>query len=98
MHRIVGRRAHAVACRHAAIVAVVAAVSLLVSGCSPASATHGGSSAPTAITVYAAASLTAAFRDLAAAYATATRMTVTLSFDASSALEAKIEQGAPADV
>ena len=51
------------------------------------------------MTVYAAASLTAAFKDIAAAYqASHAGVTVTLSFDSSATLETQIEQGAPADV
>ena len=81
--------------RHRLVAAIIACV--LVSGCGAA----GGSpsSAPVGLTVYAASSLTAAFKDLAAAYqATTPSVTITLSFDASSALRAQIEQGAPADV
>ena len=50
------------------------------------------------LTVYAAASLTDAFEELAAAYTDETGVTVVLSFDASSALRAQITEGAPADV
>jgi molybdate transport system substrate-binding protein len=51
------------------------------------------------ITVFAAASLTAAFTNLGAAFQTAhPETTVTFSFDASSALVTQITQGAPADV
>jgi molybdate transport system substrate-binding protein len=59
----------------------------------------GGSAGANSLTVYAAASLTAAFKDIAAAYqASHARVTVTLSFDSSATLETQIEQGAPADV
>jgi molybdate transport system substrate-binding protein len=55
--------------------------------------------AGSAITVFAASSLTAAFKDIAAAYeATTPGAKVTLSFDSSATLETQIEQGAPADV
>jgi molybdate transport system substrate-binding protein len=59
----------------------------------PAAAGNAGD-----LTIYAASSLTAGFKDLAAAYKAATGTSVTLSFGASSALETQIEQGAPADV
>jgi len=70
-------------------------LALAVAGCSGQSP----STPPANVTVYAASSLTAAFKDLAAAYQAAYPGTaITLSFDASSALRAQIEQGAPADV
>ena len=51
------------------------------------------------ITVFAAASLTAAFNDIGAAFTAANpEAKVTFSFDASSALVQQISQGAPADV
>jgi molybdate transport system substrate-binding protein len=51
------------------------------------------------LTIYAAASLKAALAKVKAAYETANPgTTLTISTDSSSALEAKIEQGAPADV
>jgi molybdate transport system substrate-binding protein len=51
------------------------------------------------ITVFAASSLTAVFKDLGAAFTKAhPDTTVTFSFDASSALVTQITQGAPADV
>ena len=51
------------------------------------------------ITVLAASSLTAAFKDLGAAFTKAhPEATVTFSFDASSALVTQITQGAPADL
>src|SRR5438477_3143386 len=65
----------------------------------PACSGPASSAPPSNLTVYAASSLTAAFKDLAAAYQAANPGTaITLSFDASSALRAQIEQGAPADV
>jgi molybdate transport system substrate-binding protein len=64
-----------------------------------ASAAPSGGSGGGTITVYAAASLTAAFKDIAAAFEAATPgAKVTLSFDSSSTLETQIEQGAPVDV
>jgi molybdate transport system substrate-binding protein len=54
---------------------------------------------PVEITVFAASSLTEAFDALAAAYEAADPgVTVTLSYDSSAALRAKIEQGARVDV
>ncbi|MGZ6295609.1 MAG: molybdate ABC transporter substrate-binding protein [Candidatus Limnocylindrales bacterium] len=51
------------------------------------------------LTVYAAASLTAAFNDIKAAYQTANPgLTLSMAYGSSSALETQIEQGAPADV
>ena len=51
------------------------------------------------ITVFSASSLTAAFKDVGAAFTTAhPDAKVTFSFDASSALQAQIVQGAPADI
>lgn len=52
----------------------------------------------TSVTVFAAASLRDTFEDLAAAYTDEHAVAVVLSFDASSALRAQIEEGAPADV
>ncbi len=52
----------------------------------------------TSITVYAAASLRDAFEELAAAFTEERGVEIVLSFDASSALRAQIEEGAPADV
>ena len=71
------------------------------SASAPVSASTGASAAPGGtggLTIYAASSLTAAFKDLATAYKTTTGTSVTLSFDASSTLETQIEQGAPADI
>lgn len=67
-------------------------MTLLLAGCGPSSP------ADPAITVYAAASLRDAFEELAVAYADDTGVDVVLSLDASSALRAQIEEGAPADV
>ena len=67
-----------------------ALLAFAIAGC------QGGS--PDAMTVYAAASLRDAFEELAVAYFVETGDTVTLSFDASSALRAQITEGAPADV
>jgi molybdate transport system substrate-binding protein len=65
----------------------------LLAGCSP------DPSAPAErAVVLAAASLTDAFEELAATYAQETGTEIVLSFDASSALRAQIEEGAPADL
>ena len=54
---------------------------------------------PVELTIYAAASLKGALADVKVAYETANPgTTLTISTDASSALETQIEQGAPADV
>ena len=73
---------------------------LLLAGCGTTATSAGGSPAADAgtITVYAAASLSDVFEELAAAYTAETDVEVVLSFDASSALRAQIEEGAPADV
>jgi molybdate transport system substrate-binding protein len=95
--------------RHPGVIRLAVVAALVASACSTAatSAPAGASSsaagtlpstAAGGLTIYAAASLSAAFRDLAAAYRAATGTAITLSFDASSALEAQIEQGAPADI
>jgi molybdate transport system substrate-binding protein len=74
----------------------VAAIAAGCSGSAPAPAAASGSAG--GLTVYAAASLTASFKELAAAYEAKTGTAVTLSFDSSATLESQIEQGAPADV
>jgi molybdate transport system substrate-binding protein len=53
---------------------------------------------PSELTVFAAASLRAAFESFLPAVHVATGVTAVYAFDASSALRAQIEQGAPADV
>lgn len=53
---------------------------------------------PNRVVVFAAASLTDAFEELAAAYVDATGSEVVLSFDASSALRTQISEGASADL
>jgi molybdate transport system substrate-binding protein len=61
--------------------------------------TAGASGASVNLTIYAASSLKAALDKTKTAYeATHPGTTLTISTDASSALEAKIEQGAPADI
>ncbi len=90
----------------------VAVLALVATGCSGAataapsdapaapSAASGSAAAPAAnLTVYAAASLKAALAKMKTAYEAANPgTTITVSTDSSSALETKIEQGAPADV
>jgi molybdate transport system substrate-binding protein len=85
------------------VVPAVTALALL--GACGSSAAKPAATTPTTpalkgqITVFAASSLTAAFKDLGAAFMKAhPEATVTFSFDASSALVAQITQGAPADV
>ena len=64
-----------------------------------AAASAAASSAPGEIQVYAAASLKAVLAKVKTAYEAATPgTTITVSTDSSTALETKIEQGAPADV
>jgi len=57
-----------------------------------------GLNEPEVITVFAAASLTEAMTDAAAAYESSTGVDVRLSFGASSTLARQIEEGAPADL
>jgi len=78
--------------RRGATAAVLAALGLLASGCSRASA-------DTTLTIFAAASLTGPFEALAAVYeGTHPGVAVTLNFAASSALREQVAAGAPADV
>jgi len=84
--------------RLAAVVLVVAA---LAAACSDDRSSSGGSGAgaETGITVFAAASLTAAFNQLGSDFATANPGTkVTFNFAGSQALATQIQQSAPADV
>lgn len=75
------------------VVASVAPPTAAATGAAPASA------APASLTVYGAASLKAALAKVKSAYEAAhPGTTLAISTDSSSALEAKIEQGAPADV
>ena len=96
------------------LVLAVAILALVLAACSgsgsspstaaTAAASAAASAAPSgasgaALTVYGASSLKAALTKAKAAYETANPgTTVTVSTDASSALETQIEQGAPADV
>jgi molybdate transport system substrate-binding protein len=73
--------------------------SLMTSPAPRAGATQTPSTASASLTIYAAASLKAALARVKTAYETAhPGTTLTISTDSSSAIEAKIEQGAPADV
>ncbi len=83
---------------------VASLLAVLVAGCAVNGAAGPGSPTPgsgerVTLTVFAAASLKDAFEDVRTAYAgVAPATTLELSFGASSALRAQIEQGAPADV
>src|SRR6476469_4603181 len=71
----------------------------LLAACSGTTGQAPSSTARTSITVLAASSLKAALNAAATAYQEAhPGVAIMLSFDASSALRTKIEQGAPADV
>lgn len=89
--------------------AALALVAVVVAGCAAGTTPGAGSSARSAgaagsapaatLTVYGAASLKAALAKAASAYETRHPGTsIVVSTDSSAALEAKIEQGAPADV
>ncbi len=84
------------------LIGVLGAIGLVAAACG--SDNSGGSAATTAalqgnITVFAAASLTAAFDDIGAAFTQVNpQAKATFSFDASSALVQQINQGAPADL
>lgn len=75
------------------IIGALGAVALLAAGMAPEAAR-----ADEKVTVFAAASLTNAVTDIAAAWSKETGVEVVLSFAGSSALAKQIEQGAPADV
>jgi molybdate transport system substrate-binding protein len=81
---------------------VILLAALLVAACSggPGSASAGSvTGASTELMVYAAASLKAVLAQIKTAYEAATPgITLTIATDSSTALETKIEQGAPADV
>ena len=69
-------------------IAGAVALSVGLAGCAPARP----------LTIFAAASLTDAFENLAAAYTEEAGTEIALSFDASSALRTQIIEGAPADL
>lgn len=88
-----------------AIVAIAIALAIVLAGCSGTAAapstapSAGAAAAPAGLTIYAAASLKAVLAKVKTAYEAANPgTTLTISTDSSSALETKIEQGAPADV
>lgn len=80
----------------------VASACLALAGCgdraAPAAADRTTDATPSALNVFAAASLKEALDAAAAAYRARTGQTVQVSYAASSALARQIEQGAPADV
>ena len=84
------------------LAAVVLLAALAATGCwggRSAPGTGSGTGSPTGITVFAAASLTAAFGKLGAEFTAANPGTrVTFNFAGSQALATQIQQGAPADV
>ena len=82
------------------LAAAVAAVALVLAGCGGDDEPSGGSSAaPGELTVFAAASLTAAFTELGERFTAASGGTkVTFNFAGSQALATQIQQSAPADV
>ena len=78
--------------------ALIAVLAMAAGACS-GGASPAVSSAPTSLTIYGAASLKAALAKVKTTCEAANPgTTLTISTDSSSALEAKIEQGAPADV
>jgi molybdate transport system substrate-binding protein len=81
------------------LIAVLAATALVLAGCGD-DEPSGGSSAPSGeLTVFAAASLTAAFTELGERYTAANGgARVTFNFAGSQALATQIRQAAPADV
>ena len=82
------------------LAAAAAAVALVLAGCGGDDEPSGGSSAaPGELTVFAAASLTAAFTELGQRFTAANGGTkVTFNFAGSQALATQIQQAAPADV
>ena len=92
----------------ARIPASIAALAVVLAACSsgatpapsaPASSAGASSAAPASLTIYGAASLKAVLAKVRTTYQAANPgTTLTISTDSSSALETKIEQGAPADV
>jgi len=82
--------------------ATTAAPSAAPASAAPSSSAAGSkapvTAAPGSLLVFAASSLTAAYKDIGTAYTAKTGTPITFSFDSSATLEAQIEQGAPADV
>lgn len=83
--------------RAAAILALASCTTGAPPGSAPSAGTADAASAGE-VTLYAASSLADAARQLAVAYRAETGTHVVIATDASSALAAQIEQGAPADV
>ncbi len=90
------------------LVTSITALAVVLAACSsgatpapsaPASSAGASSAAPASLTIYGAASLKAVLAKVRTTYQAANPgTTLTISTDSSSALETKIEQGAPADV
>ena len=87
------------------VVVSITALAVVLAACasgsspSPSAAASVAAAAPASLTIYGAASLKAVLARAQTAYQAANPgTTVTISTDSSSALETKIEQGAPADV
>jgi molybdate transport system substrate-binding protein len=94
-----GRRTAVGAVRWAGLVAAATMLAACGSEEAPATGGRDGDAEPVTLTVFAAASLTAAFEDLGEEFeADHEGVTVELSFAGSSDLVAQIQQGAPADV
>jgi molybdate transport system substrate-binding protein len=77
---------------------VLLVVALLAAACGSDNQPSGGSSTPTEIKVFAAASLTGAFNELGPMFTANNGTRVTFNFAGSQALATQIQQGAPADV
>lgn len=78
---------------------VVAAVGLVAAACGSPAPVSSSPAAPSPVTVFAAASLTAAFQSIGAVVGRADpRLKAEFNFAGSSTLVAQIQQGAPADV
>ena len=81
------------------LAAVLAAVALVLAGCGGDDEPSGGSSAaPAELTVFAAASLTAAFTEIGEQFTNSNGTKVVFNFAGSQALATQIQQAAPADV
>jgi len=82
------------------LAATLAALALALAGCSSAPAgTSAASAAPTSLTIFAAASLKAAFTDIGNDFKAANPgTTLAFNFDGSSTLVDQLKGGAPADV
>jgi molybdate transport system substrate-binding protein len=81
------------------LAAALAVAALLLAACGGDNTSSGGSSGSAdEITVFAAASLTAAFTELGRRYTAAEGTKVTFNFAGSQALATQVRQGAPADV